>query len=125
MQRHAHTSTDPIGRVTSGMRVVDVAGEEVGAVVTVTPGDPNAVTAQDPPDSGSGVLAGKVPHTEDGDEPDVPPDVAARLLRTGYLKVDGGGPRGRGLYVQADQIADVTGDVVALAVTRAGLNPEA
>jgi hypothetical protein len=66
-----------------------------------------------------------VPHTESGDEPDVPPDLAARLLRTGYLKVDSRGLLTHDLYVEADQIAEVNQDVVELTVERAHLIPEA
>jgi hypothetical protein len=112
----------PIAQVNPGMRVVDRAGEEVGEVVTVRTGDPNAVTAQEPP-TGHGVLSGKVPHPDghhhrrDGDdEPDVPADLAARLLRVGYLTVDARGLFARDVYVSADEIARVRDDVVELAV---------
>ncbi|MFK3981654.1 hypothetical protein ACI2K4_14900 [Micromonospora sp. NPDC050397] len=117
------TSPEPIAQVTEGMRVIDPVGEEVGTVVAVRLGDPNAVTAQDPPDR-NGLLGAQVPHTAEGDEPDVPPDLAARLLRTGYLKVDSEGLLARDLYVEADQIAQVDRDVVELAVSRAELASE-
>ncbi|MEV4753570.1 hypothetical protein AB0J86_00405 [Micromonospora sp. NPDC049559] len=113
----APTSTDAIAQVTTGMRVVDADGNEVGTVLSTAPGDPNAVAAQNPP-GGTGMLSGKVPHTEDGDEPEVPADLAARLLRTGYLRVDGKGLLARDLYVAADQIARVNQDVVELTVPR-------
>ncbi|RKR89656.1 hypothetical protein BDK92_4012 [Micromonospora pisi] len=124
MHSDVPTSPEPIAQVTTGMRVVDPVGEEVGTVVAVRVGDPNAVTAQDPP-NGDGVLGDRVPHTESGDEPDVPPDLAARLLRSGYLKVDSPGLLARDLYIEADQIADVNQDVVELTVGRAELVPEA
>jgi hypothetical protein len=117
-------SPDPIAQVTSGMRVIDPDGAEVGTVIAVRLGDPNAVTAQDPP-TGHGLLGDRVPHTESGDEPDVPPDLAARMLRTGYLKVDSRGLLTRDVYVEADQIAEVNQDVVELTVDRAYLIPEA
>jgi hypothetical protein len=117
MRPDVPTSPDPIAQVTTGMQVIDAEGAEVGTVVAATPADPNAVTAQEPPE-GEGALAGKVPHTEDGDEPEVPADLAARLLRVGYLKVDGRGPLARDLYIGADRIAGVTPGVVELTVPR-------
>ncbi|HEY0699460.1 MAG TPA: hypothetical protein VGD43_16815 [Micromonospora sp.] len=109
------TSPDPIAQVTSGMRVVDSAGDEVGTVADVRTGDPNAVAAQEPA-HGHGVLGARIPHTEAGDEPHLPADLAAHLLRTGYVKVDGHGLLTRELYVEAGQIADVRADVVELTV---------
>ena len=116
MRPDVPTSPDPINLVTSGMRVIDANGEEVGTVIDAVPGDPNAVTAQDPSGGGGGVLAGKVPHTEDGDEPELPADLAARLLRTGYLKVHGRALLTEDLYVGAEQIAGVRDDEVQLSV---------
>jgi hypothetical protein len=116
------SSPNPIAQVTPGMHVVDADGEEVGTDIAAAPADRNAVTAQDPP-SGAGVLSGKAPHPDDGDEPEVPADLAARLLRTGYLKVDGQGLLARDLYVEADQVAGVTQDVVQLTVPRDQLAP--
>jgi hypothetical protein len=117
------TSPDPIAQVTSGMRVVDGAGDEVGTVIRVRVGDPNAAVAQGPT-IGTGSLEGRVPDPETGDEPEVPPDIAARMLRSGYLKVESDGLPARDLYVEADQIAEVNQDVVALTVTRSRLTRE-
>nr|MDT0661262.1 hypothetical protein [Micromonospora sp. DSM 115978] len=130
---HDH-GTRVLDQVVTGMRVLDASGEDVGRVTAVALGDPNAVTAQDPPGS-AGVLGGQVPHTEQGDEPEVSPDLAARLLRSGYLRVTGtgtgSGPVDRlaagGLaptgdfYVAEGQIAGVSPDLVELTVTRAEL----
>ncbi|WP_326561532.1 hypothetical protein [Micromonospora sp. NBC_01796] len=123
MHTDVPNSPEPIAQVTSGMRVIDPGGEEVGTVIAVQLGDPNAVAAQDPP-SGDGVLGDGVPHTATGDEPDVPPDLAARLMRTGYLKVDSRGFLAHDLYIEADQIAKVNQDVVELTVDRNRLLPE-
>jgi hypothetical protein len=120
MQPDVPNGTSLLDRITSGMRVIDAHGEEVGTVLAVQPGDPNAVAAQEPP-AGDGVLSGKVPHTEEGDEPEVPADLAARLLRAGYVKLTGAGQPGPDRYVEADQIADVTGDSVRLTVAGAAL----
>jgi hypothetical protein len=120
MQPDVPNGTSPIDRITAGMRVIDADGEEIGAVLAVRRGDPNAVAAQDP-STGDGVLSGKVPHTEEGDEPELPADIAARLLRTGYIKLTGAGRPGPARYVEADQIVEVTGDTVRLAVAKAAL----
>lgn len=111
-----------IADITPGMRVIDAAGADVGTVDMVTLGDPNTVTAQAPTGGtgAGGSLADLVGATA-VNEPDVPPDAAARLQRTGFLKVDGS--RGGARYVEADQIAAVD-DVVRLAVPRTELEPE-
>src|SRR5262245_33066510 len=106
MRPDVPASPDRFGEITAGMTVVDTDDEEVGTVITATPGDPNAITIQDPP-SGTGALHGSVPHPDEGDEPMVPADLAARLLRAGYLKLNGHGLLARDVYVEADQIADV------------------
>jgi hypothetical protein len=123
MQPDVPTSPEPIAQVSSGMRVIDADGEEVGTVDTVKMGDPNAVTVQAPPTGGGGMLsamASAVP----ADEPDVPADAAARLMRAGYVKVDGVGLLTGAIYVTADQVADVTDDVVQLRVRPSDLVPE-
>lgn len=120
MQPDVPTSAGPIDQISTGMRVLDSVGAEVGTVATVRPGDPNAVAVQDPP-TGSGVLSGKLPHTESGDEPEVSADLAARLLRAGYVKLTPVDPSGMAHYVEADQIAEVAGDTVRLAVPATAL----
>ena len=112
---HMPTHPEPIALVTPGRLVVDPAGEEVGRVTQVAMGDPNAVTVQEPPGD-PGVLGDRLPHPGHGEEPDVPPDVAARLLRAGYLKVDRRGLFKSDCYVGADQIAEVRQDTVELLV---------
>jgi hypothetical protein len=53
-----------------------------------------------------------------GPEPDVPPALAARLVRLGYLEVDGDGLTDRHRYVAADEIAEVTDGMMRLSVPR-------
>jgi hypothetical protein len=113
----------PIAQVTAGMRVVDAGGEEVGRVDTVRLGDPNAVTVQAPAGGAGGSLADLV-EAAAVEEPDVPADASARLRRVGYIKVDGHGVLRHPVYVEADQIAKVTEDVVQLSVTRFDLTRE-
>lgn len=106
----------PIVAVVAGMRVVDSADSEVGTVEYVKMGDPEAVTVEGQ-EYPARTLADEIAEAVVGPEPDLPPSIAARLLRLGFVKV-----RGRGLdrdrYVSADQIADVTDDRVLLKVTR-------
>ncbi|MEH0842435.1 hypothetical protein V6U81_08600 [Micromonospora sp. CPCC 205711] len=112
-----------ISRVTTGMRVVDTVGVEVGTVDLVQRGDPNAVTVQAPTaDPGSSL--DELIESAAVEEPDVPADLAARLRRTGYLKVSTELARTGAVYVLADQIATVTGDQVRLDVPVGDLPPE-
>ncbi|MEU4713018.1 hypothetical protein AB0F73_05045 [Micromonospora purpureochromogenes] len=99
-----------ISRVTTGMRVIDTAGVEVGTVDLVQRGDPNAVTVQAPTADPGGSLDELI-ESAAAEEPDVPADLAARLLRTGYLKVSTELARTGAVYVLADQIAAVDGQV--------------
>lgn len=123
MQPDVPTRAEPIAQVSSGMRVVDADGEEVGTVATVKMGDPNAITVQAPP-TGVGARPSAMTTAVPPEEPNVPADAAARLLRAGYVKVDGVGLLTGAIYVAADQIADVTDDVVQLKVRPSDLVPE-
>ncbi|WP_346537202.1 hypothetical protein [Micromonospora sp. DPT] len=112
-----------ISRVTTGMRVIDTAGVEVGTVDLVQRGDPNAVTVQAPTADPGGSLDELI-EAAAVEEPDVPADLAARLLRTGYLKVSTELARTGAVYVLADQIAAVTDGQVRLGVGVGDLPPE-
>jgi hypothetical protein len=72
--------------VREGMLVVDVDGREVGEVSYAQMGDPEAVTTCGNPPAVTS-LAGSV--SVDGAEPDVPEPLRSRLLRHGFVKVDG------------------------------------
>jgi hypothetical protein len=93
----------PIEKVHEGMKVVDVNGDEVGRVEFVKLGDPQAISIQ-------------------GEDPDLMPDVpspfAARLLLTGYLKVDRKGIFARDAYVSATEIDRVEDNTVHLNVSK-------
>ena len=58
------------------------------------------------------------------EEPDVPADLAARLLRDGYLKVSTDLVRTGAVYVLADRIAAVSDGAVRLTVPAAELPAE-
>ncbi|MEU8259445.1 hypothetical protein AB0C02_02300 [Micromonospora sp. NPDC048999] len=117
-------SQQVIYRITTGMRVVDSTGAEVGTVDLVQRGDPNAVTVQAPAPVDPGSSLNELIESAAVEEPDVPADLAARLLRTGYLKVSTELARTGAVYVLADQITAVTDDGVRLDVPAAHLPEE-
>ncbi|MFP5346094.1 MAG: hypothetical protein ACLGIA_03575 [Actinomycetes bacterium] len=103
-----------IDDVEPGMRVVDADGQEVGTVVDVKMGDPAAATAQGEEPLTGGSLLDTVSLT--GTEPDVPEEMRSRLLRLGFLKIDGKGLFTGDLFVAADRVDRVEGDTVRLSV---------
>ncbi|WP_200208822.1 hypothetical protein [Micromonospora coerulea] len=112
-----------VSRVTTGMRVVDSTGVEVGTVDLVQRGDPTAVTVQAPTaDPGSSL--DELIESAAVEEPEVPADLAARLLRSGYLKVSTELARTGAVYVLADRIAAVSDDQVRLTVPATELPEE-
>ncbi|MFU8872254.1 hypothetical protein [Micromonospora sp. SL4-19] len=115
---------EAISRVTTGMRVVDSAGVEVGTVDLVQRGDPNAVTVQAPAGIDPGGSLNELIESAAVEEPDVPADLAARLLRSGYLKVSTELARTGAVYVLADRITAVTDDGVRLDVPAEALPEE-
>ena len=104
-----------INLVREGMRVVDVNGEELGKVDYAKMGDPGAATvgADAPGEPGfiEAVFVGE-------GEPDVPEPLRSRLLRLGFLKIDGKGWIDTDRYVTADLIGRVSGDNVTLTVAK-------
>jgi hypothetical protein len=113
--------TRVLASVHEGMTVVDANGDEVGTVEYIKMGDPQAVTTMgeeiNPGDGGLvGDLAGAF--TGGGGEPDVPEPFRSELLRMGFVKVDGPGWFGKDRYFMPNRIARVSGDTVALNVTK-------
>jgi hypothetical protein len=113
------TNLGPIEMVREGMTVIDSTGEKVGKVERVKMGDPGAVTEQGNELQDRGLL-GDIADAIGGDErePDVPGPLRARLLRSGYIKVDHGFLIETDRYVPADRIASVDGDTVHLRVPK-------
>jgi hypothetical protein len=109
----------PIEDVREGMPVLDAAGEKLGEVAFVTMGDPEAVTGagQELP-TGDDVLGSAARAAFGGSG--LPPQLAERLRRTGYLRVDKGA-FSRDAYVGAGQVAAVRDGTVHLRVTRDGV----
>ncbi|MEV6891424.1 hypothetical protein [Kribbella sp. NPDC051137] len=99
------TEGEPIDGVRENMRVLDRSGAELGSVKLVKMGDPEAVTTAGQTGEGTaGGIIGVLRRAIGGAEPDIPEPLAARLLRKGFLKVDGKGALEREMYVSADQI---------------------
>jgi hypothetical protein len=96
------------------MRVVDATGETIGNVDYIKMGDPGAATVDSVAPSAPGLLEA----FPGGGEPDVPEPLRSRLLRQGYIKVDGKGWIDTDRYVPADEIGRVAGDIVRLTVDK-------
>lgn len=99
-----------VSHVRDGMTVLDVDGEEIGTVVEVHMGDPDAVTA-DGQDFGAGL----------GDHGAPPVEVQDHLLRTGYVCVKTKGLFRHKRWVSADDVVSVEDDRVRLSLHEKGL----
>lgn len=115
-----------IEQIREGMKVVDAAGEALGKVEIVKMGDPQVVTTegQAPPERG-GLVRDFAAAFGFEAEPRIPPALAERMMRTGFIKIDGKGWIDTDRYVPADQIAGVSADTVRLSVSKTDLVEEA
>jgi hypothetical protein len=107
---------NPLAAVRAGMRVVDTRGNPVGVVEQVRMGDPQAVTSQGQAPAAYSSLLDRATSLFTGAEPDVPEELADRLLRLGYLKIDGPTLLERDRYVAADRVAGVEEETVTLSI---------
>ncbi len=127
--RTSRPSTDqaglgPIERVREGMRVIDAAGDDIGAVEFVKMGDPGAATVgADAPRDG-GFLQDIAGVFGFDSEPNLPDALRARLMRVGFIKIDGAGLTDTDRYVMADKIAGVASDTVRLTLPKNRLATE-
>lgn len=101
--------------VREGMDVVDAHGEQVGTVKFVKMGDPDATTAQGQSVGETHSLVDLAADAFTGHD-DPPAEMQERLLRLGYIEVDGTG-LGGDFFVAADAVADVTDTAVRLNTT--------
>lgn len=105
--------------VRENMQVVDAAGDELGKVSYVKMGDPQAITTQGEEMGGdAGLFSGGLFGGGGDNEPDVAEPFRSELLREGFVKVGGGGFFGKDRYIRPSLIADVSGDMVRLNVTK-------
>ena len=102
----------PIESVREGMDVFDFTGVRIGTVATVKMGDPEAVTAQGQQPEQRAGLIGALMSTLDG-APDVPEERRNRLLRLGYLEINGPGIGNR-QYESGEALDRVTDEGVFL-----------
>ncbi len=109
-----HAANQIINQVQEGMRVVDVNGEELGKVERVKMGNPDAATVSPASWNDPGLIAAFL----GASEPDVPEALAGRLMRFGFIKIDGKGWIDTDRYVTADQIGRVSRDTVTLTVDK-------
>ena len=112
------TDMNAMNRVREGMHVVDAAGEDVGRVEQIHMGDELATTTDGnearnptPFDLVAEALGGE-------HEPDVPEPLRSRLVRSGYLKLDGPHLLEADRYVPTEYITAVEGDRVRLRVRK-------
>jgi hypothetical protein len=112
---------DAMLEVRSGMQVVDAAGEELGTVEDFKMGDEQAATAEGQTTGRDGGLLEGVAYTFARDDREMSDEQRQRLLRIGYIKVDGAGLFGGHFYIAADRIDRVEGDTVHLSGTGTGL----
>jgi hypothetical protein len=108
-----------MNRVHEGMHVIDAAGEDIGRVEMVQMGDPQAATTagnEDRPAAGPIEQVARV--FGDEREPDVPEPLRSRMVRSGYLKVDGPGLLDTDRYVPASKVRSVADDRVMLSVRK-------
>ena len=115
----------PITRVHEGMHVVDAAGDEVGRVQAVQMGDPEAVTADADTPRRTVFESAVQAVASDEAEPDVPEPLRSRLIRSGYLKIDGPDLMDTDRYVSSENVGDVREDRVVLSVRKDQLAREA
>lgn len=112
-----------IERVQNGMKVVDAAGQEIGAVEYVKFGEPGAATTRGTETEPS-ELVGKIAETLVGEAPEMPQPLRDRLIRSGYIRIDGPDLFDTDRFVGASRIASVEDDVVRLSVTKEQLPEE-
>jgi hypothetical protein len=112
----------PLADVQVGMPVFAGDGEQLGKVSALKFGDPQAITAEG--QRGPRGVGEMVRDAVVGSEPDVPPQLVEKLLRTGYLKIDAEGLFSTDLYAGADQVDRVEANTVRLGVPRDHLIPK-
>jgi hypothetical protein len=111
-----------IADVVAGMRVVDRAGQDVGVVMLVRMGDPQAVatdrqgTAEGTPDLVAGL--------DSQAEPDLANPFTDRMLRTGYVKIECSEFFAGNAYAPGDEVVAVHDDTVRLSSARESLVKE-
>lgn len=102
--------------VCEGMDVFDASGEKVGTVKSVKFGDPQATTAEGQTSERDPNIVQAVATALSG-QSDLPEERRERLLRLGYVEVDGKG-FGNNFFEASDAVKRVSGNTVYLNHTR-------
>lgn len=106
-----------LAAVAEGMRVVDAAGDEIGKVDRLHMGDPDAVTVSPAEDDAQrGTIFDDFAGLVFAEGSGLPETLRGRLLREGFLHVDGKGWFDTDYFVLPEQVAAVGGGVVRLTV---------
>lgn len=108
---------DTIESVREGMDVFTASGHKIGTVAGVKMGDPDAVTAEGQQPEQTGSVVGAIASVFDR-SPALPEERRQRLLRLGYIEIDGTGP-GNHMYESAEDIDRVTDEGVFLSLSAA------
>ncbi|MCW2131491.1 PRC-barrel domain-containing protein [Arthrobacter sp. VKM Ac-2550] len=98
--------------VREGMDVFDASGEKVGTVKSVKFGDPQATTAEGQTFEREPNIVQAVATALSG-QTDLPEERRERLLRLGYVEVDGKG-FGNNFFEGSDAVKRVSGNTVYL-----------
>ncbi|MDQ3248187.1 MAG: hypothetical protein M3Q45_03150 [Chloroflexota bacterium] len=128
-QTSGHTQPKSIiNQIREGMTVYDNQNQNIGSVDEVHFGAASQAqrehgtgpaTVNEPDLPGEHSFVGLLADVFDPSE--VPDELADKLLRTGYIRIDSAGLFAADRYVMPDQIASVVGDEVHLQVTRDSL----
>src|SRR5579859_4316270 len=104
-------ASQPLEQVRAGMTVVDASGVQLGKVVRVQMGDPEARSTI------AGVtvkLTAGTPMWFDAELHDVPEPIRRHLLRIGFIEIDGPSMPGSKRFIPGDWVSSVSGDMVVL-----------
>ncbi len=107
-----------------GMKVVDAAGSEIGTVDFIRAPDPKAAAFEERIAAAPRSLINLGVSSIVGPEPRVPPEMALRLFREGYIKIDAKGLWSEDYYAAGDIISAVEGQTVRLSLVRAELDAQ-
>lgn len=99
-------------QVRVGMRVVDSLGQHIGTVDQIHAGESGPITTH-----GRHGLPGGLARAL-ASAPDVHPQTAAHMVRTGYLRIRRRGDLPEHAYVAGDEIKRVAGNTAQVTLTR-------
>lgn len=107
-----------------GMAVVDADGHDLGKVEFVRAADPKAAVFEERLASSPHSLINLGIGSIVGVEPKVPPEMAVRLFKQGYIKIGAQTFWSENYYAAGDAIARVDGRTVYLSLTRHQLDAQ-